>query len=161
MNGAQIHLLTNHIPVLGLGFSAALTAAGMLRGSDELKKAGLWAFVLAGLSALPAYFSGEGSEEIVEHLPGVTEALIKAHEEIAAKALTGALLLAGCALAALGLAFKRNALSPKAAPALLVLALPVLALMAYAAHLGGLIRHSELRPGAASGTAESGEGHDD
>lgn len=158
MNGAQLHLLANHVPVLGIAFAAALTAAGLLRGSDELKKAGLWAFVLAGLSALPAYFSGEGAEEIVERLPGAAKALIHDHEEAAEKALAGALLLAGCALAALIHAFKTGVLSPKAAPALLALALPVLALLGYAAHAGGLIQHPELRPGAAGVQAESPEG---
>lgn len=154
MNGAQLHLLVNHAPVLGVAFAAVLTAAGVIRGSDELKKAGLWAFVLAGLAALPAYYSGEGAEEIVEGLPGVTKALIHEHEEAAEKALAGALVLAGAALAALAHAFKTKALSSKAAPAALALALPVLVLLAYAAHLGGLVRHSELRPGAGAGSAE-------
>ncbi len=157
MNGAQIHLLVNHVPVLGVAFAAVLTAAGVVRGSDELKKAGLWAFVLAGLAALPAYFSGEGAEEVVEHLSGVSEALIHEHEEAAEKALAGALLLAASGAAALIHAYKNRALSAKAAPALLALSLPVLALLAYAAHLGGLIRHPELRPSAAAGQAGSAD----
>jgi len=150
MNGAQIHLLTNHVPVLGVAFAAALTLAGVVRGSDELKKAGLWAFVLAALSALPAYFTGEGAEHVVERLPDVTKGLIHDHEEAAEKALAGALFLGAAALAALIQAFRMKAHHPKAAPVLLALSLPVLGILAYAAHLGGLVRHTELRSGAAT-----------
>lgn len=149
MNGAQIHLLVNHVPVLGVAFAAALLLAGVARGSDELKKAGLWALVLAGLAAVPAFFSGEGAEELVENLPEVTKALIHDHEEAAEKAFAGALLLGAAALATLVHAFKTKTLAPKAASAVLALSLPVLALLAYAAHLGGLVRHTELRAGAA------------
>lgn len=145
MNGAHIHLLLNHIPVLGVVFAAALTVAGLVRGSDDLKKAGVWAFLIAGLSALPAYFSGEGAEEIAERLPEVAESLIHEHEEAAEKALIGALLLGAAALAALVHAFRTGTLAAKAAPALLLIALPVLGVLSYAAHLGGLIRHTELR----------------
>lgn len=146
MNGAQVHLLANHLPVLGVVFAAALTSAGVFRGSEELKKAGLWAFVLAALCALPAYFSGEGAEDVVERLPDVTKALIHEHEEAAEKALAGALFLGAAALAALVHAWRsKAALLPKAAPALLALSLPVMGILAWAAHLGGLVRHTELR----------------
>ena len=146
MNGAQLHLLLNHVPVLGVAFAATLALAGAVRGSAELKKAGLWAFVLAALAALPAYFSGEGAEGVVEHLPGVADALIHAHEEAAEKALAGALILGAAALAVLIHAFKTKSLSAKAYAAVLALSLPVLGILAYTAHLGGMVRHTELRP---------------
>lgn len=144
MNQAQVHLLLNHVPVLGVVFAALLTSAGVARDSAELRKAGLWAFVLAGLSALPAYFSGEGAEHVVESLPDVTDQLIHAHEEAAEKALAGALALAAVSAGLLA-AFWKGELPRKAALAAMALSLPVLALLAYAAHLGGLVRHTELR----------------
>ncbi|MBI3289691.1 MAG: hypothetical protein HYZ74_09265 [Elusimicrobia bacterium] len=145
MNGAQLHLLVNHVPVLGVLFSACVTLAGVLRGSDELKKGGLWAFVVTGLSAMAASATGEPAEDVVKHLPDVTKALIHEHEEAAEKALVGALVLGGLSLAALVHAWKTRTLHAKASLVVLILFLPVMALLGYAAHLGGLIRHSELR----------------
>lgn len=145
MNGAQLHLLLNHVPVLGVAFAAALTLSGIARDSDELRKVGLWAFILAALTALPAYFSGEGAEDIIEHLTGVTDEIIHAHEEAAEKALAGALLLGTVAAGALFASFKNHGLLRKAALVALLLSLPVLASLAYTAHLGGLVRHTELR----------------
>lgn len=145
MNGAQAHVFVNHVPIIGLIFSAALTVYGLARGSDELKKAGLWAFVLAGLSALPAFWTGEPAEEVIEHLEGVSEELIHEHEEAAEKALAAALVLGAAALAFLAAAWRTKALSSKAAPVVLALSAPVFAVVAWAAHLGGLIRHPELR----------------
>src|SRR5262245_54149910 len=101
MNGAQLHLLVNHLPVVGAAFAAALLAAGLLLRKDELAKAGVWALVIAALAALPAYFSGEGAEEAVEHLPGVLESLIHDHEEAGEKALAAALLMGAAAVGVL------------------------------------------------------------
>lgn len=154
MNGAQVHLLVNHLPVLGMAFAALLLAAGLLLRKDEVAKAGVWALLLAAASSLPAYFSGEGAEEVVEHLPGVLESLIHDHEEAAEKALAAALAM-GAAAAVVLARFRARGFSRNAAAAALVLSLPALGLMAWTAHLGGLVRHPELNPaGAASPAAE-------
>ncbi len=148
MNGAQIHLLANHLPVLGAAFAAALTAAGLVLRKDDVVKAGLWSFVASALLALPAYFSGEEAEDVIEHLPGVLESIIHDHEEAAEKALIAVLLLGGAALGTLIWAMRRGALSRKACAGVLALSVPVLGLLSWTAHLGGLVRHTELRSGA-------------
>lgn len=159
----QIHLLLNHVPVLGVPFGALLLAFAVLRRNEDLAKAGLWSLVVAGLSAIPVFWSGDESEELVEHLPGVVEAAIHAHDEAAEKALTAALVLGGLALLVLGLAWKRKALDWRGVYAALLLSLPVFGALAYAAHLGGLIRHPELASGrrpAASGAERPGDEDD-
>lgn len=152
MNGAQAHLLVNHLPVLGTAFAALLLAAGLLLRKDEVSKAGVWALLLAAVSSLPAYFSGEGAEEVVEHLPGVLESLIHDHEEAAEKALAAALVMGATAAVVLA-RFRARGFSRKAAAAALVLSLPALGLMAWTAHLGGLVRHPELGPAGAASPA--------
>lgn len=158
MNTAQLHLLVNHLPVFGAGFGAALTAAGLILGKDDLKKAGLWTLLLAGLSAVPAQLSGEGAEEAVEHLPGVAESLIHAHEEAAEKALIAVLAAAGAALAALAHARWAGRLSNAFVSTVLAVSLPALGLLGWTAHLGGEVRHTEIRDG---GQAEAGGEHDE
>jgi uncharacterized membrane protein len=148
MSDAQIHLLLNHVPILGVPVAALLLMAAALRRSEDLAKAGLWALLVAGLAAVPVYLTGHGAEELVEHLPGVVESAIHAHEEAAEAALTGVLVLGAGGLLALAFAWKRRAVPWRGVYALLAASLPVFGLLAYAGHLGGLIRHPELRGAA-------------
>jgi hypothetical protein len=145
MNGAQAHLLVNHVPVLGAAFAAVLLGAGAARRSQELLKAGMWAFVLAALAALPAFLTGEGAESVLKALPGARLDAIRAHEEAAEAAFWSLLSLGAACGGALWHAgpglVRRRVWGP-----LLLLASPVLFLLARAAHLGGLIRHVELLP---------------
>jgi len=82
-NGAQFHLLVNHLPVVGfIGVIGALAIAMVIRSMD-VKRFVLAATVIAGLSALAPFWTGEPAEETIEHLPGVDKALIEEHEEAA------------------------------------------------------------------------------
>lgn len=159
-NYAEIHLLLNHVPILGSIFGVALLAAGLLRKSEELKKAALVLFIVCGVLAIPVYLTGEPSEEIVEHLPGVSEEFIEEHEESALITLVGIELVALVALAGLILARnKRNA--PAAITSLcFILALAASLIAARTAYLGGQIRHSEIRSNAQIPAENDGDGDD-
>lgn len=151
LTSAQIHLAVNHLPVFAILFaSAALAAAAITRRSD-VRLLGLALAVFAGFSALPAYLSGEGAEEGVEHRPGVSEALIERHEDAAAWGL--AAILGAGAVAAPGLAtvrLRRDAAAHRLTVASLLVAIVALGALARTAHLGGQIRHDELRAVAAA-----------
>jgi hypothetical protein len=73
----------NHIPILGTVLGFLLLSVAVARKSGELKRVSLAVFVITAVVALPVYFTGEPAEEIVEHLPGVSESLIERHEEAA------------------------------------------------------------------------------
>lgn len=156
MNGAQIHLAFNHLPVVGAIFSLVFLIIGMK--FEALKKAGLILLVAASIAALPAFFSGEPAEDIAKPLPGVTKQLIHDHEE-AAEAAAIVLVIAGLA-AALQMVLAHKGREPKALGIVtLLLTLAATLAMANTAHKGGLIRHDEIRAnfiqqGAASHTEE-------
>ena len=145
MNSAHLHLLINHIPVLAMLFSLLLLLYGLIRDSGEVKRAALGGIVLAALTAVPSYFSGEAAQTRVEAMP-VTDAQVEMHEEAAETAVvfTG---LAG-AIALVGLwAGRRSERLPRWTIILtLLLALGATALLARTANLGGQIRHTEIRP---------------
>ena len=93
------------------------------------------------------FLTGEPAEEVVEHLPGISEPAIGEHEEAAevAAIVTG---LAG--LLGLWLLVARR--GGRQAPtwllaATFVVALVAAGLMARAANLGGYIRHPEIAGG--------------
>jgi len=73
MNLAHLHLVLNHLPVLGTGFGLALLIFGLWRRSDELKKTALGVLVLVALAAVPVYLTGEPAEELVQAVPGVSK----------------------------------------------------------------------------------------
>ncbi len=53
MNYAHVHLLLNHLPVVGALFGLLLLVVAILHNSGELKKAGLWIFVILALISIP------------------------------------------------------------------------------------------------------------
>lgn len=143
MNWAHLHLMLNHLPVLGTLFGLALLAWALLRRNEALQRAALATFVLTALAAIPVFLTGEPAEEIVEDLAGTAEAAIEAHEEAAVIALIAIEALGATALAAL-LLFRKRIVPRPLAGAALVFALATAGWMAQTANLGGRIRHAEL-----------------
>ena len=144
MNGIHIHLLLNHIPVIGVLIGLVVFAVGVWRRNDSWMRLALGLFVLVALASLGTMVTGEGAEEAVERLPGISQALIEPHEEAAELAAWASYLLGTISLAAL-LRVRKHAMPRPLTVAILPLVLLVTGLMAYAANLGGQIRHTEIR----------------
>lgn len=153
MNAAQIHLALNHFPLILVIVGTLVLAYSLWRRQAQLRTLSLALFVGAALAALPTYFSGEGTEAIVERMPGVTDTVIDSHEDAAS--VTIALVEAlGLASIVGWLAMrKRDAFVKPVVAALLVFGVGTLSSIAWTAHLGGQIRHTELRAAATGVTA--------
>lgn len=160
MSWVHLHLLLNHVPLLGAAFATLSLAFAMLKRSDEMKKFSLGVFVIAALIAIPVYLTGEPAEEIAEKLPGVSEALIGRHEDAALVALIIISLLGVVAIAGL-LVYRHNRPIPLwFCCVALLLSLVAAGAMGWTANLGGQVRHSEIRAGVAN-TPSSNEGRTD
>lgn len=149
---AHLHLILNHIPVLGTMLFAPLVLLwGLVRGSREVTQVGLMLAVLLAITAVPIYLTGEPAEEQLERQPWFDEHLVEVHEERAEAGLVTVLLTGVAAAVALWLG-RRGQSYRAAASRLVVLGLLISAgLFALAALEGGQIRHDEIRPGAAPG----------
>lgn len=156
MNWAHIHLMLNHVPVLGTVFGLALLAWGVVRRDARLQRAALVTFVLAAIAAIPVYLTGEPSEDVVERLAGTANTAIETHEEAAVIALIGIELLGAIAVAALFWSRAGRAVTTLTRAAFLV-AMVTTGLMAWTANLGGRIRHAELRGSAAQASDHEDE----
>lgn len=162
MEAVQLHLLLNHVPVIGTIFGLALLAYGLLRDQNTVVRAALWALVITGVAGVATYLSGEPAEEVIEEMAGVSEALIERHEEMAYWATGGAVVVGLVALVMLTL-YRTREVGRGFAAVVLALALGTSGLMGWTAHLGGQVRHSEIRAGAVAGGGESireGEDHE-
>jgi hypothetical protein len=154
MDLTHIHLLLNHFPTIGYIIGGGLFVLSLIAKSDDLKRASLVVLLGIALIAIPTYMSGNGAQEAVKSLPGVSKSMIEAHEG-AALAAIGFMLFTG-AFAWLGLwQFRRLARIPAWNLAvILVLTLVSFGLMARASNLGGEIRHAEIRAGQGTVTPQ-------
>lgn len=145
MNGPHLHLILNHIPVLGTAFGSLLLLIGLIKKSPDIKKMGLLFFVIAALVTIPTFYSGRASPKIVKELPGVTRPFIHDHAEAGEYSFIVVGVLG--ALALLGWIFSCRTSGERnwIYVLLFILSLPVGAAMARTAYLGGQIRHTEIR----------------
>ena len=149
MSMVHLHLLLNHVPVIGTIIGLCLLAYAALRKEEALARASLGMFALLALVAVATFLTGEPAEEAVEGLAGVSESAIERHEE-AALLSTVALGVLGALSAGALLRFRRRRLPRVAAVAFLLAGLVPAGAMAWTATLGGEIRHTEIRTGAAA-----------
>ncbi|MDX2167928.1 MAG: hypothetical protein SF182_12715 [Deltaproteobacteria bacterium] len=147
LTSAQIHLAVNHLPVVTALLALPLLLFG-LTGRAAATRFGLGLLIVAALAAVPASLSGEGAEEVIESYPGVSERLIERHEDAAELALTATLISGAIAAAAVVAQWKAVPLAVALARLALVAALASSVLLGRAAHLGGQIRHQEIRADA-------------
>ena len=160
MNTAHLHLILNHIPVLGTAFGLGLLVFAIWRKSEELKKTALGVFVLAAQLTVPAYLTGEPAEGIVKTLPGISKPIIEQHEQAAGIAFTAVALLGAGALAGLLLFRRAKAVPAKFSSTILAVSLIVSVLMAWTANLGGIVHHTELRPNSMPPAVSTEKNHE-
>jgi cytochrome bd-type quinol oxidase subunit 2 len=145
MNAAHIHLLLNHVPILGSIFGLLLLLYAMLKKSDEIKKVCYGVFVITALITIPVYLTGDGAARIVNDLPGVSKDIIRQHDDAATKTLFAVELLGVASLLGWWLTHKGKRLAGWLSVIVLVLALLSTGLSVWTGGLGGQIRHTEIR----------------
>lgn len=145
MNWAHIHLMFNHLPVIGSWFGAAFLLVAVVRRNDTLFNSGLVILLFSALVAIIVDISGDHAIPYVRTQPGVTRAYIHEHEEAAEFAFTIAEIVGAVALVGLVLRLRRKVLPVWFRWGMLVLALFVSVIMLRTANLGGQIRHTEIR----------------
>jgi len=157
MNLAHLHLVLNHIPIIGTMIGLGLFIVSILSDIDDLKRASLMVFAGVALLALPTFFSGVGAQGALRKDAAVPASLIERHEGAAILALffmevTGAFALVGL--------WRRDRLftgKPWSSNLALILSFSIVTagLMTRVGATGGDIRHPEIRL-AQEVTRESG-----
>ncbi len=145
LNWPHVHLMINHFPVVGILGVFLLLAYAIVRKSKEVEMVALGLTVLLALMTIAVYLTGQAAEDTVKKLPGVTEASIGRHEEVADLSLILMEASGILALSGLFLARRRGVMPRWLVPFVLILSLVTSLVVGYTANLGGEIRHSEIR----------------
>ena len=156
INDAHLHLLTNHIPVIGVPLIAILLAWGLIGRHDAVIRIALIGAVIMGPMTWLATWGGERAEEVIEDETWASRDRIHEHEELGEKAAWAAYLAAA---GALGVLVMSRGGAPKrgGSTAVLVVMLAGSVLLAMTSYEGGKIRHDEVHGLAPASTGEPGE----
>lgn len=143
MSIVHLHLILNHVPLIGMAFVLLILGVAMWRRNDGMGRLGL--VVMVGLAAVTAvvFLSGEPAEEAIESIAGVSEAMIHPHEEAAEASLIATGIAGVLALIVLGI-YRRRALPRWVTGVALIAALVASSMLGWTANLGGQIRHTEI-----------------
>jgi membrane protein YqaA with SNARE-associated domain len=133
---------------------------GIVTKSTQTKIAAYNLLILSAIGAVAAYLTGEGAEETVEKIPGISESAIEEHGEFAKYAMIALIVTGVTALASLLFTLRKSSITVALANVTLVIALISFGLMARTGYQGGQIRHTELST-STSNSAQGTETKDD
>ncbi|MCQ6959133.1 hypothetical protein [Mucilaginibacter aquariorum] len=154
MNETHIHLLITHLPILGAVLGAFVLIHGIWRKSNITLIAAYNILIISAIGAGIAYVTGEGAEEAVEHIQGISKNVIEEHEESALISLIGLIVIGIIAAIGIFVTWKTSSLIRPVALIALVAALAGFGLIAWTGYLGGQIRHTEIGNHPVSPTQE-------
>ena len=145
MNGAHIHLIFNHLPIVGVIIGALVLIAGMILRKQQVNLTALGIFIFSAITAVISNATGEEAEEVVEHLDGVSHKLIHAHEENAELFLALTIALGVVSIVTMYLAKKKHKFTKFGCITVLVLSLIAIYAGKETGTSGGEIIHTEIR----------------
>jgi uncharacterized membrane protein len=145
MNEAHFHLVVNHLPIIFPLVGIIIMLTGQFAKSEAVKRTAYMIFALGALATIAAMTSGEGAEEIVEKIGGISEDYIKTHEESAEVFALLAYILGGVSLLGLWISFKQKVFSGIFSICVLLFAVIIMYFAKQTGTTGGEIRHTEIR----------------
>jgi uncharacterized membrane protein len=145
MDATHLHLMLTHFPIVGTIVGIGILAYGQFSNNNSIKKVALVTFFLMSILTIPVFLTGEGAEEAVEHLAGVSESIIEEHEELAEKAIWVMGLLGILSLFNILLIIKKSTFAKSVSLIVLIISFATVGVFVQVGNLGGQIRHTEIR----------------
>ncbi len=154
MTQVHIHLLITHLPIFGSILGALVLLHAIWSNSNSTKIASYNLFIISAIGAGIAFLTGEGAEEAVENIQGVSDNMVASHEDFAMYALVSLILLGVVSMFAIYFSYKKLSLAKPASFVVLFISLISFGLVARTGYLGGQIRHTEISIGTIQNTIE-------
>ena len=142
---AHLHILVNHLPVIGVPLVALLLCWGIFSRHDVVIRAALYGAILMAGGSFLADQTGDGAKDNIEHQSWVKKEAIQAHEDAADYANIAALVTGAAALVLLVMARRGKPVNRTGAMVVLLATVVTGAAMAKTGWEGGKIRHSEFQ----------------
>jgi glucan phosphoethanolaminetransferase (alkaline phosphatase superfamily) len=145
MNDAHFHLVATHLPIVGVLIGFLVLLSGYIIKNPQVKITALAIFIFSALTAIAAFYTGEGAEDLVENLPGISETLIHNHEEVAELFFTMMLVLGGASLLTLFFELKKLPFVNYGFMLVLLISIGCIVISKNVGTSGGEISHLEIR----------------
>lgn len=155
MSLVYLHLVLNHIPIIGIPVATFFLIHGIFKGNISSRRFALIMLFVISIFVLPVYFTGEPAEEAVEDLPGVMESLIEEHEDAGKISMILTVILGAISFIALFMQ-KDERKGRTASFIVLIFAAIAISSLSYTGKLGGVIRHTEVQSGVNATGSEQG-----
>ncbi len=145
MNDAHVHLLINHLPIIGVIVGFVILVCGYLFKSQLTRRIGNVTLFFLAVFVYPSFNTGEGAEEVAENLPGVSEEIIEKHEELAEQMVNFVTVLLPLLLVTFYAEWKQKSFLKYVQLAVLFVSFIVIFYGKLVGTSGGEIRHTEIR----------------
>ncbi len=145
MNEAHWHLVLNHLPIIVPMIGLLVMLGGHIFQGEAVKRTAYFIFIFGALATIPAFATGEGAEETIENIPGISEQLIKTHEEMADTFAILSYLLGAISLLGLWANLQKKSFANLLSFATMIFCVVVLFFAKQTGTTGGEIRHTEIR----------------
>lgn len=169
MDELHLHLVVNHLPIIFPVVGIILLLIGIFSKCEVTKRNAYIIFVLGAITSIAAMGTGEGAENSATKIAGLSENLIKKHEEVSEIFAALTYVLGAISLVALIASFRNSVISKYAPFVVGILAIVCLLFAQKVGTTGGEIKHNEIRTGQdfdyrnfeGNGPSSKSEEHDD
>jgi hypothetical protein len=111
MNNAHLHLVFNYLLIIFPIVGIIVLLIGIFTKSEVSKRNSYFIFILGAIASVAAMATGEGAEETVENIVGISENVIQTHEEAAELFAALSYVLGITSLLGMIVSFKNSPLS--------------------------------------------------
>ena len=145
MNPAHYHLILNHLPIIVPVIGLLVMVGGHIFQIEAVKRTAYFIFIFGALCTIPAFATGEGAEETIENIQGISEQLIETHEETAETFAILSYLLGAISLLGLWANWQKKSFATLLSFSAMIFCGVVLFFAKQTGTTGGEIRHTEIR----------------
>lgn len=144
MDQTHIHLIITHLPIFGSMLGGFVLIHGIWTKNNMTLIAAYNVLIVSALGAGIAYGTGEGAEETMEHIKGISKNLIEEHSDSALISLIALIIVGLISLIGLFFTLRSSHFTRPFALITLFLSLVAFGIIARTGYLGGQIRHTEI-----------------
>jgi len=142
----HLHLILNHIPIVGTLAVLLFLLWGIVSGSRDLQRAAFVGALVIALATGLVFYTGDEAADALASAPWFSKELLERHDQRAGFTLGAALVMGTLAGFAIWLSNAKQPVRPLASWLVAAGLVVTLAFGGWTAFAGAVIRHEEIRP---------------